>query len=73
MAALKFKNVTAPRRVKQKSSVIAHFDRRKNVFGVKLSFFNFFIARWRLCQKTLKNQISNRLLDSDEKNLNLNV
>ena len=45
MAALKFKNVTAPRRVKQKSSVIAHFDRRKNVFGVKLSFFKFFYRK----------------------------
>ena len=31
MAALKFKNVTAPHRVKQRSSLIAHFDHRKVV------------------------------------------
>ena len=35
------KNGTAPRRVKQKSSVIAHFDHRKNVFNVQLRFLNF--------------------------------
>ena len=52
MAALNLKNVTAPRRVMQKSRVIAHFDRRKNVFHVQLSFSRFFIARWRECQKT---------------------
>ena len=73
MAALKFKNVTAPRRVKQKSSVIAHFDRRKNVFGVKLSFFNFFYRKVAFVPKNTEKPDFNRLLDSNEKNLNFNA
>ena len=45
MAALNLKNATAPRGVMQKSRVIAHFDRRKNVFNVQLSFSKFFYRK----------------------------
>ena len=45
MAASELKNGTAHRRVKQKSSVIAHFDHRKNVFNLQLSFLIFFLSQ----------------------------
>ena len=61
MAALNLKNVTAPGRVMQKSRVIAHFNRRKNVFHVQLSFSRFFIARWRACQKINLIQFKTRI------------